>query len=270
MITLYHAGLSVCSIKVRLGLAEKGLEWQSHPIDLKKGEQYNPEYMQLNPNAVVPTLVHNDFVIIESSIILEYVDSLSDDNVLMPTDLQAQTLARIWLLRCLDIHSAINTMTFSTVNREKILANLSPEKIEQSIRAIPNPLASAKRRDLLTNGIASDHLHGALFTLKRLFDDMETSLTHNHWMTGANYGIIDTAILSYVDRLDRLGMAGLWKERTPSIEAWLNRSKARPSYHEAMNAYEDPKETEDTRQVGERLWPQVNQRWQEFLDGQKN
>ena len=65
MLELYHHGSSVCAAKVRLTLAEKKLEWQGHYIDILKGEQFDPEYLRLNPKAVVPTLVHDGFVLQE-------------------------------------------------------------------------------------------------------------------------------------------------------------------------------------------------------------
>ena len=96
MLKLYHGKGSVCSIKVRIGLAEKCLNWKSYLIDLQKGEQFAPEYLKLNSNAVVPTLVDGDFVVIESSVILQYIDNLSDENILMPGDVKARTITQIW------------------------------------------------------------------------------------------------------------------------------------------------------------------------------
>ncbi|HCQ64054.1 MAG TPA: hypothetical protein DIU07_02275, partial [Rhodobacteraceae bacterium] len=68
---LYHGATSMCSSKVRIGLAEKGLDWISQPVNLKTGEQNGPDYLKLNPLGVVPTLVHGDLVVVESSVILE-------------------------------------------------------------------------------------------------------------------------------------------------------------------------------------------------------
>ena len=65
MLYLYHGTTSVCAIKVRLTLAEKALPWEGEVLWLQRGDQYRPEYLKLNPNAVVPTLVHDDKVIIE-------------------------------------------------------------------------------------------------------------------------------------------------------------------------------------------------------------
>jgi hypothetical protein len=57
MLELYHHGSSVCAAKVRLTLAEKGLDRKSHYVDILKGEQFDPAYMRLNPKAVVSTLI---------------------------------------------------------------------------------------------------------------------------------------------------------------------------------------------------------------------
>ena len=67
MLELYHDWSSFCSIKVRLCLAEKNLTWESRFIDLMKLDQLQPDYLKLNPNAVVPTLVHDGRAIWESS-----------------------------------------------------------------------------------------------------------------------------------------------------------------------------------------------------------
>ena len=64
MLTLYHGRTSVCSIKARLALAEKGVAFESRLMTLR-GDQFDPGYMKLNPNAVVPTLVHDGRVVIE-------------------------------------------------------------------------------------------------------------------------------------------------------------------------------------------------------------
>jgi glutathione S-transferase len=68
VIELYHFALSTCSQKVRLVLAEKRLEFVSREVNLMAGEQHDPEYVKLNPKHVVPTLVHDGRVLVESSL----------------------------------------------------------------------------------------------------------------------------------------------------------------------------------------------------------
>ena len=78
MLTLYHANHSTCSQKVRLCLAEKRLEWTSKLINLATNEHLTPEYLALNPNGVVPTLVHDGAVIRD---FVEGADLLQDLNL---------------------------------------------------------------------------------------------------------------------------------------------------------------------------------------------
>ena len=71
MIARYHNDMSVCVQKVRMTLAEQQLEWQSHALDLRTGDQQKSEYQILNPNAVVPTLVDDGAVIIQLTVVCE-------------------------------------------------------------------------------------------------------------------------------------------------------------------------------------------------------
>ena len=162
MLILYHGATSVCSQKARLGLAEKGLHYESRLLDLQRGDQFDPAYMRLNPDAVVPTLVDDDTVIRESSVILEYVDRIGAGPRLMPEATAAEFATRRWLLRCISIHAAINTMSFSTAMRDRALANSTPDQIEASLARMPDPVAAAKRRDLFQNGVRSVHVASAL------------------------------------------------------------------------------------------------------------
>lgn len=67
MLTLYHGRTSVCSLTARLALAEKALNFDSRLLTLH-GDQFEPQYLKLNPNAAEPTLVRDDSVIIESTV----------------------------------------------------------------------------------------------------------------------------------------------------------------------------------------------------------
>ncbi len=67
---LYHAGISNCAMRVRVTLEEKDLPWTSHHLDILNKEHQTPEYFGINPNGVVPTLVDDGVVIIESDDII--------------------------------------------------------------------------------------------------------------------------------------------------------------------------------------------------------
>ena len=73
-LVLYNAPQSTCSQRVRFTLHEKGLAFSEIKLDLFSGDQLRPEYLKINPNGVVPSLVHDGRVIIDSAVILEYLN----------------------------------------------------------------------------------------------------------------------------------------------------------------------------------------------------
>jgi len=79
MFKLYNNAYSTCSQKVRLVLAEKGIHWEDVQISFKDNEHFAPWYLKLNPNGVVPTLQHDDTVVVDSSVIMEYLDEVAPE-----------------------------------------------------------------------------------------------------------------------------------------------------------------------------------------------
>lgn len=265
-IKLYHGGTSVCSAKVRVGLAEKGLDWTGTILDLRAGDQFDPAYLKLNPNGVVPTLVDGDLVVLESSLILEYIDGLSALNPLMPTDPKAVVATRHWLLKCIDIHAAVNTLTFATIQRANILAAKTSDEIAAMIARMPNPKAAAKRRDIIDNGLASFHVEADFHTLLAMFTGMTAALENTAWLVGEHHSMPDVALVAYLDRLDRLGFDGLWSSRFPHIGTWLAACRQRPSYVTAIDAYTPAEQAEKMRSDGSEYWPELESRWHAFLN----
>lgn len=261
MLTLYHAPTSVCSQKVRVALALMGLEYESRMLDLQKGDQFKPDYRALNRNAVVPTLVDDGLVVIESSIIIDYLDRVHNGGRLTPGDRAGQVGAQQWLLRCLNIHSAINSLSFSTAFRAQILATQSPEQIAAAVARMPDPVQAAKRRDLLDRGLDSVHVRQALMHLRQMFSDMQGALAEAPWMGGAGIGIVDIALVAYVDRLNRLGLSGLWSQEYPRVQDWLDAWARTDAYATAIEAHAPPGSADAMRAGGTALWPQIRALW---------
>src|SRR6476660_183011 len=85
-VELYHFWSSVCSVRCRMALEEKGLKWTSRYIDLFKFDQLRPEYLAINPDGVVPALMHDGEPVRESLIINEYIDCAFPGPALTPAD----------------------------------------------------------------------------------------------------------------------------------------------------------------------------------------
>ena len=142
-VMLYHGMASTCSKKVRLCLYEKGIAFESHLLDLQKFEQHRPDYLALNPNGVVPTLVHRDRPIIESSVIIEYLDDAFPEAPLKPADPYARAQMRLWLKYSDEVaYKAVYAPTWQFL-RKRVEAGLSEEARRATLAAIP----TAERRE---------------------------------------------------------------------------------------------------------------------------
>jgi glutathione S-transferase len=253
MLTLYHGANSVCSIKVRIVLAEKALQWEGRHIDLPKGDQFHPDYLKVNPRAIVPVLDHDGVLIRESSVISEYLDGLSDHNRLMPRDPVAQAKTRIWGLNTLEYHDSVNTLTFASYQRQMLLAKPA-EELEARWDAMPDKIRVRKMLDLMENGAHSAHVPVALGRLQRMCAEMEDSLAGAAWLMGPDYGLADALVTAYFFRIDCIGLNRLWESRYPRVTDWYRRGFARPSLDAATAPWLDEAAIDKIRQVGRRTF----------------
>lgn len=259
MLALYHSYPSVCSHKARFCLAEKELDYEERPMDLGKGVQFEAAYLKLNPNAVVPTLVHDGKAVIESSVIIQYLDDVFPQKPLMPKDEHHKALIRIWLLRSVEFHASINTMSYATAFGERDRKNKTPEEREAGYAKIPSAFRAAKKRDLVENGMRSLHVEAAIDQLSGVMRDMDAGLAQWQWVVGDTLSLADIGLIAYVDRLEKLGMEGFWVGRYPRIADWFERMKSRKAYAESVgagNVHLQP----DITEIGSRAWPEIERR----------
>ena len=108
---LYHNPISTCSQKVRLVLCEKGIEVEDALLDLQRGDQFDPAYLRLNPNGVVPTLEHAGGVITESTLINEYLDDAFPEPSLRPPEATGRHSMRLMTKRVDDALCPLRLIT---------------------------------------------------------------------------------------------------------------------------------------------------------------
>lgn len=233
MLELYHDWRSFCSIKVRLCLAEKGLQWESHFVDLIKLEHTRPEYLSLNPNGVVPTLVHDGVPIHESTLINEYLDEVFPDTPLMPDDPVARARARFWVKFEDDVlHPVIRPATFALMMSFE-LATRSDEELEQMVAAHPNKKRAEELKHAAREPIDRQKVEAAKTMMVSALDRMEKRLSEVPWLGGNTYSLADIAAAPFIDRLEELNFSGLWTDK-PALQSWIERTKARPAYQLAV------------------------------------
>jgi glutathione S-transferase len=226
MLELYHSVNSVCAQKVRIVLAEKNLEYRDHLMTLR-GDQFDPAYMKLNPNGVVPTLVHDGQPVTESSVILYYLDEAFPHPPLMPEDLHQRALVRHFN-KVVDeyVHVSCMILTFATAFRPWF-AGLTGEQIEARLAKSPLKQRTEYKRDVALNGLDSKYAQDAVAHHEKLLKMMDAALEKHQWLAGG-FSLADAAVIPYILRLDLLRLKKFW-ERMPRIEAWYQRLRARPS-----------------------------------------
>ena len=96
MLKVYSFNNSICTQKVFITLAEKGLSYETQNVNLFANEQFTPEYLKINPKGVVPALDHDGQIVIESSLICEYIDECFPDHPLVPGDAFSRARMRLW------------------------------------------------------------------------------------------------------------------------------------------------------------------------------
>jgi glutathione S-transferase len=261
MIELYHHGSSVCAAKVRLALAEKNLTWQGHYVDILKGDQFDPQYMKLNPKAVVPTLIHDGSVIVESTVINEYVDEVFPEPALKPPAPKDRALMRLWT-KAVDenLHPACAEITFSSCHRH-IIRRLPKPEYEAFLDSTPpisvTPRWHARKKEIVTLGFAAPGLAATFQLYDSYLQKMEQTLSSSPWLAGGTFSLADIALAPYVNRLDMLGMSALWTESLPRVTEWFSRIKARPTFRPAFLEWCPPDLTRDLRMFGSQSWPEV-------------
>jgi maleylacetoacetate isomerase len=91
---LYGFWRSNAAFRVRVALALKNLPYEEIDIDILSGRQFDPAYAAMNPEHVVPTLVHDGHLLSQSLAIIEYLDDIHPEPRLLPTDARERAYAR--------------------------------------------------------------------------------------------------------------------------------------------------------------------------------
>ena len=220
MLELYHSVNSVCAQKVRIALAAKGLQAREHIIS---GEQlFTPEYLKLNANAVVPTLVDDAVPVIESSVILYYLDEKYPEPALMPAEFHQRARVRLFN-KLIDeyVHNYCTVISFATVFRPN-LADKSEAEREAYFAKAPSKKRSEYKRDVVKLGMDSKYVVESIEFHEKLLDWIEESTGRWSYLAGDRLSLADIAVIPYVIRLDLIGVSRMWDKR-PGVAAWYQR-----------------------------------------------
>jgi len=234
---LYDFDNSVCCQKVRITLRAKNLEWQAVRVDLFKAEQYDPNYLKLNPKGVVPTLVHDGKAVIESTLICEFIDeTFPHPPKLIPADPWQQSRMRLWS-KMVDegLFEGVAEISFSAMFRGR-MKNMPEETRQKRFRNVGDPRRTDRYKSTYEHGVQSPFVVHAVAAYERAFAHLEEALAESGgpWILGSEPTLADINLMPFAARLDYLGLIDVWTNGRPRVQSWWAQASAWPSFKSGL------------------------------------
>ncbi len=257
MLELYYFPTATCGLKARLAAEEKGVDYISRLLDRDAGALNTPAYRALNPQGVVPTLVHDGRVLVESSIIMHYLDDAFSGPGLMPDSPGDRAGAHLWMKRADESYlPALGALTYAVFVRHKVLEK-SSEDLQAYYDAIPDPERRARRISVVERGLDAPEVVPAAKKLAGMVASIEDAVQRSDWLAGPRWSLADAAITPFVERLHQLG--GLWLAGRPAVDRWWARVTARESYRATAEAQRDRPREAAMRERGRAALPRLSE-----------
>jgi glutathione S-transferase len=236
MLKLYNAPHSTCSQKVRICLHEKGLPFEDIKLDLGKGkDQLKPEYLKLNPNGVVPTLVDDGEVIVDSSVICEYLDEKYPAPKLTPDNIAQRAKMRAWMRYLEEVPTVAVRVPSFNMGFLPRFAGLDEDRFRAEQSDV-RPVRKHFYRRMTQTGFNRADVEAALEQIDSTCARMEKALENGPWLMGTQYTIADIVVTPSIDRMADLGFASIWDQKYPRVTDWYARMQARPAFQQTYYA----------------------------------
>tara|TARA_B100000446_G_C10549872_1_gene339886 strand:- start:4407 stop:5171 length:765 start_codon:yes stop_codon:yes gene_type:complete len=230
---LYHFVFSNCSQRVRLALAEKKLSWVSHHLDLTKNEHINLEYQALNPKGVVPTLINDGEVVVESNDILFYLEDKFPEVSLTPKSPADQSVMEAHIQLSGKSQNSFKAHTFDQLFRK--MGTMSKEDLRFLEGHRENAEVVQFMEDFQENGdVWRLRVDAASQEIVDVLSRLNDALIHRPWLSGHQYGLAD---ISWVVNIYRLTLTGYDLEPYASLLEWFDRVSSRKAFADAVTQY---------------------------------
>ena len=226
---LYHGDISNCSMRVRMTLCEKGLDWTSHHLDLKKKENISDEYFGINPKGLVPTLIDNGVVHVESNEIIDYIDETYPEPSLRATKNEEEMLE--WLTLATSIHvPAVKPYVYATMIQKKVQKTAEEEKKYRELQT-NEELKEFHSKHSGSKTMGEDDIARSMEILEECFTKLDNALDGNTWIMGEQFTLAD---ISWIPLHFVLIGCGYPFDKYENIKRWAKAFEAKESYQEGI------------------------------------
>ena len=226
---------SSCSQKLRIFLNLKGIKWESHLVELHTNENFRPWFLGINPRGLVPVLVHDGAVHIESNDIIQYLEKKFPEPRLIPAGHENEVAGL--LKHEDDLHLDLRTLSFRFV-----FAPPGPPKPAEALKSYAEngsgTVQGAKDRDkeiqiefwqrAAKEGFTDERARASAQKFRTEFEALNQRLTQLPYLMGESLGVLDIAWFIYAHRLSLAGYP--LKRLHPRVSAWVEKLRARPEF----------------------------------------
>lgn len=230
ILELHNAPQSTCSQRVRFTLHSKSLPFEEYRLDLFSGDQLKPEYLALNPNGVVPTLVHDGDVITDSSVIMEYLDEVfPEDRSFTPREPVRRAHMRS-MIRFIDEVPAA-AIRIPSYNLAFLPHFRSMSEVEFQALADSKPLRREFLMRMGRTGFPEAEMNEAINRLERTVLRMNTEIERSGgpFLLGAELSQADISVMPTIVRMDDIRLSHMWADK-PMVARWLDEIRAEPAF----------------------------------------
>jgi glutathione S-transferase len=230
---LYHFGMSSCSQRVRFALEEKGIEWQSHPVNLHLMENATSEYQQIHPKGYVPAFIHDGTLLLESVDIIAYVDDVFDGPELHPNNEKQKCEMQKWI----DLSNA-NQWCLKHLTYELIFKKLGhysdPKEVDYYLAHQKNPELLQFVKDFVA-GFSDELVQSKINEAYEFLSALNERLCAADYLAGNGFSLADIAAIVNVHRYK---LCGLHVEQYANLVQWYTKVAARDGFQRAVVAWE--------------------------------
>jgi glutathione S-transferase len=226
---------SSCSQKLRIFLNLKKIPWVSHPIDLPSNENMQPWFLGINPRGLVPVLVHDGAVHIESNDIIAYLEKQFPAPRLIPAGHEHEIASL--LKHEDDLHLDLRTLSFRFV-----FAPSGPPKpaaaLESYIKNGAGTVQGAKDSEkqvqidfwqhAASEGFTDERARASAHKFRDAFDALDKTLARQSYLMGDDLSVLDIAWFIYEHRLSLAGYP--FARLHPHVHAWAEKLRAMPDF----------------------------------------
>jgi len=236
LLVMHHA---TCARKALFTLFEKGAPVERR--ELQRDFLRTPEYRSLNPDGVVPTFVDDSGrPLVESSLIMRYLDEAYDGPALQPADPWERIKVDLWLKRVDEKYfPALGAITAATFIRSMFGDPLDEARLAVMLDAMVNHNDRVMRENCVREGLASPFVAAGLRQLRKMLDDAEAALEDGDWLVGDAISLADCAMLPIMLRFAEFRLDAAWSKR-PRVAAWWARLESRPSTKRMIDLADRP------------------------------